>query len=203
MLRFATCAKESFRAPPCSCRERAKKRQPLQAPRRVRTRCPKGRFDDVTAAGNNSGIHAALMFNANARHCRRTFPPRSRGGSTMLKITKQSSDRVDIELSGKLDADTMRSALDELIAKTEDVRHGRMLYRITDFSFPTLGAIGVEMTRIPKLFGLLGKFDKCAVLSDAGWLRKAAEIEGALFPGIAIKSFELHEASAAEAWLSS
>jgi len=119
----------------------------------------------------------------------------------MLKITKPSANRVDIELSGTLDADTMRAGLDDLIAQSEDVSGGSMLYTVTDFSLPTLGALGVELQRLPKLFALLGKFDRCAVLSDTAWLRTAAEIEGAVIPGIAIKSFELHEAAAAEAWL--
>jgi len=119
----------------------------------------------------------------------------------MLKITKRSANRVDIDLSGSLDADAMRDGLDKLIAASEDVKNGRMYYRITDFSLPTLGAIGVEMTRLPKLFGLLGKFDKCAVLTDSDWLRKAAEFEGALFPGLDIRSFELDEQDEAEAWL--
>jgi hypothetical protein len=119
----------------------------------------------------------------------------------MLKITKSSANRVDIELSGTLDADTMRAGLDDLIAQSEDVSGGSMLYTVTDFSLPTLGALGVELQRLPKLFALLGKFDRCAVLSDTAWLRTAAEIEGAVIPGIAIKSFELHEAAAAEAWL--
>lgn len=119
----------------------------------------------------------------------------------MLKITKHSADRVDIDLSGSLDADAMRDGLDKLIAASEDVRNGHMCYRITDFSLPTMGAIGVEMTRLPKLFGLLGKFDKCAVLTDSDWLRKAAEFEGALFPGLEIKGFELDEHDKAEEWL--
>lgn len=119
----------------------------------------------------------------------------------MLTITKPSANRVDIELSGRVDAEVMRRALDDLIAKSEDVTHGRMLYRIPAFAMPTLGAIGIEMVRMPKLFGLLGKFDRCAVLSDAGWIRKAAEVEGALFPGIEIKSFELAETAEAESWL--
>jgi hypothetical protein len=122
-------------------------------------------------------------------------------GSKMLSITKPTANRVDIELRGTIDADIMRKALDDLIDKSEGVTHGRMLYTITDFSFPTLGAIGVEFVRLPKLFGLLGKFDKCAVLSDSGWLRTAAEVEGALFPGIEIKGFELGDSAAAEAWL--
>lgn len=119
----------------------------------------------------------------------------------MLNIVKVSASRMDIELSGKLDADSMREALDELIEQSEGIEHGRMLYRISDFSWPTLGAIGVEMTRLPKLFGLLGKFDKCAVLSDSARLRNAAAIEGALFPGIEIRSFEMNESDSAEKWL--
>lgn len=119
----------------------------------------------------------------------------------MLTITKPAANRVDIELNGRIDADVMRTALDDLIAKSEDVTHGRMLYRIPEFAMPTPGAIGVELARLPKLFGLLGKFDRCAVLSDSGWLRKAAEVEGALFPGLEIRSFELTETEQAEAWL--
>jgi hypothetical protein len=121
----------------------------------------------------------------------------------MFEITKPSANRVDISLSGSLDADAMRTALDDLIETSETVKHGRMLYRITDFSMPTFGAIGVEMARLPKLFGLLGKYDKCAVLSDSAWLRKAAVVEGSLFPGLEIRSFEPGEDAAAEAWLES
>lgn len=119
----------------------------------------------------------------------------------MLTITKSSPNRVDIDLNGGLDAEIMTAGLDDLIAKSEGVQQGRMLYRITDFAMPSLGALGVELTRLPKLFGLLSKFDRCAVLSDAAWLRKAAEIEGAIFPGIDIKGFEMSEVDAAEAWL--
>lgn len=119
----------------------------------------------------------------------------------MLNIIKKSNNRVDIELIGDLNADTMRIGLDELIEASKDVSNGHMLYKISDFSMPTLGAIGVEISRLPKLFGLLAKFDKCAVLSDSDWLRTAAAVEGALFPGIDIKSFEFDEIDAAEAWL--
>lgn len=119
----------------------------------------------------------------------------------MPTITKPAPNRVDIELRGALDAETMRAALDDLIEKSEGVTSGRMLYTIPEFSIPTFGVIGVELKRLPKLFGLLGKFDRCAVLSDAGWIRTTAEIEGALIPGLQIKSFELDHTEAAEAWL--
>ena len=120
----------------------------------------------------------------------------------MLTVTKPAPDRVDIAISGAVDAEAMQAGLDELIRVSEGVRNGRMLYRITDFSIPTLGAFGVELRRLPKLFALVGRFDRCAMLSDVAWLRRAAEIEGRLIPGLEIRSFEPTEADAAEAWLS-
>ncbi|MEM6481755.1 MAG: STAS/SEC14 domain-containing protein [Pseudomonadota bacterium] len=119
----------------------------------------------------------------------------------MLTITKKADNRIDIELHGEIDSETMRKALDDLIAQTAEMTHGLVLYRIHEMSLPTLGALGVEMTYLPKLFGLLGKIDRCAVLSDAAWIRTSAEIEGAIIPGIEIKSFALGEDTAAEAWL--
>lgn len=119
----------------------------------------------------------------------------------MLTIEKPSPNRLNIDLSGRLDAEAMAKGLDDLLEQSEGITGGQMLYRITEFALPSFAAIGVEFARLPRLFSLLGKFDKCAVLSDAAWLRTAAEIEGALFPGIAIKAFELDQKEQAERWL--
>jgi hypothetical protein len=119
----------------------------------------------------------------------------------MLNVSKISANRLDIELSGALDADAMRSALDNLVEKSEGVTEGKMLYRISDFEMPTLGAMAVELYQMPKLLGLIGKFEKCAVISDVAWIRTAAEIEGAVFRSLEIKSFALADTEAAEAWL--
>ena len=119
----------------------------------------------------------------------------------MLTITQIAADQLNIELSGKIDADEMRRALDDLFERSAPIMHGKMLYHIAGFALPSLAAIGVEMARLPQLFALLGKFDRCAVLTDAGWLRTAAELEGKLFPGLDIKSFDLTEEAAAQTWL--
>lgn len=119
----------------------------------------------------------------------------------MYKISKPSSNRLDIELHGSLDADSMKSLMDDLFAKSEGMKDGQMLYTITEFKMPTLGAFSVEFSHLPKLFKLLGCFAHCAVLSDEGWIKTAAEIEGALIPGLKIKSFDLNDVSSAEAWL--
>lgn len=119
----------------------------------------------------------------------------------MLTVTKPAPNRVEIELRGEVDAAGMSAALDRLLSLSADVEHGRMLYLIPEFAMPTLGAIGVELSRLPKLFSLLGRFDRCAVLSDAEWIRKAGEVEGRLFPGILIRSFPLEARAEAETWL--
>ncbi len=119
----------------------------------------------------------------------------------MFTVTPNGLNRVDIELGGKLDSDAMKVALDDLAEKTKDIKNGRMLYRVNDFQFPTLGAIAVEFSRLPKLLSLICKFDRVAVLADKNWVRKVSEIEGALIPGLDIKSFELDQEAEAEAWL--
>ena len=119
----------------------------------------------------------------------------------MVTVSKPSVDRLDIELSGALGADEMRSLIDDLIEKSEGISHGKMLYTISDFEMPSMGAIAVEFQQMPKLFSLIGKFEKCAVLSDASWIRTAAEIEGAVIPSLQIKSFPLSARKAAEDWL--
>lgn len=119
----------------------------------------------------------------------------------MFKVKKQSTSRLDIEISGEITPDEMRSGLAQLIEDAADLKDANMLYRIHNFKMPTMAALGVELGQIPKLFGIIGKFDRCALLCDAGWIRKAAEIEGALMPGVTIKSFEYDQEEAAEAWL--
>lgn len=120
-----------------------------------------------------------------------------------FKITKPSPNRVDLELDGKLDADDMRTALDQLTELSADVENGKMFYRIHNFQFPTFGAIAIEVSRLPGLFKLITKFDRVAVAADEDWIRKASELEGKLFPGLDIQSFPLGEEATAEAWLES
>jgi hypothetical protein len=119
----------------------------------------------------------------------------------MFSVTPDGPNRVDIEFGGKLDSEEMKAALDDLVAKTEGIENGRMLYRVGDFALPTLGAIAIEFSRLPSMFGLIKKFDRCAVLADQDWIKKISEIEGALIPGVEIKGFGLDEEQAAEAWL--
>ncbi|MGX9417562.1 STAS/SEC14 domain-containing protein [Vibrio sp. RC27] len=119
----------------------------------------------------------------------------------MFTVTQIDTNRLDIELSGKLDAEQMKTALDELVTKSEHIENGTMMYDVIDFHFPSLGAIGIELSRLPSMFKLINKFDRAAVLTDTPWIKKASELEGALFPGLEIKAFNRAQKLQAEAWL--
>ena len=119
----------------------------------------------------------------------------------MFKVIKKNESRLDIEFSGKLNSGDMRVALDDLIDNAKEIEHGRILYRILDFDIPTLGALGVEFSRLPEIFRLMKKFDRVAVLANKKWVKKVGEIEGAFIPGLEIKAFDLDEEAEAENWL--
>ena len=121
----------------------------------------------------------------------------------MFRITQNGMNRLDIEMSGKLNSEEMKIALDEFASKSKNIEKGKMLYDVIDFHLPSLGAIGIEFSRLPSMFGLMKKFDRAAVLTDKTWLKKVSEFEGVLFPGLEIKAFDKDQKEEAEAWLSS
>lgn len=120
----------------------------------------------------------------------------------MFKVTLNGTNRLDIELSGKLNSEEMMLALDELVAKSKDIENGKMLYDVIDFHLPSLPAIVIEFSRLPSMFGLIKKFERAAVLSDKTWIKKVSEFEGTFIPGLEIKAFARDQKEEAEAWLS-
>lgn len=121
----------------------------------------------------------------------------------MLKIEQEKDGTFVIEVSGKIDAGEMEKGLSSFIEDTQALEGGKLLYKITNFELPTLGAMVVEMRMIPELFALIRRFDKAAVIADASWIRSMAEWEGMLFPGFEIKSFMPGHEKEARSWLKS
>ena len=121
----------------------------------------------------------------------------------MFKVIPNGINRLDIEMSGKLNSEDMKIALDELVSKSINIKNGKMLYEVIDFHLPSLGAIVIEFSRLPAMFRLMKKFDRAAVLTDKTWLKKVSEYEGALYPGLEIKAFNRDQKAEAEDWLSS
>ena len=119
----------------------------------------------------------------------------------MFKVTKIGTNRLDIALSGKLNSAEMQDALDDLEKAARGIENGVMLYDVIDFHLPSLGAIAIEFSRLPAMFGVIRKFRRAAVLADKHWIQKASEIEGMLVPGLEIKAFDRDRKNDAEAWL--
>ena len=119
----------------------------------------------------------------------------------MFSILPNGRNRLDIVLSGKLDAEEMRTALDALADKSKHIENGRMLYDIVDFHLPSLAAIKVEFARLAEMLRLMKKFERAAVLTDKAWLRKVSELEGFCYPGLEIRAFDRDQRAEAEAWL--
>jgi hypothetical protein len=119
----------------------------------------------------------------------------------MLLVHKTNSNRLDIDAGGPLDAQMMKLGLEDLFEKSEGISDGQMLIKVADFAMPSFGAMMIELAHLPSMFKAMHRFKKCAVLSDAKWMHAAAEVEGALMPGLDVKAFDLKDVAAAEAWL--
>lgn len=119
----------------------------------------------------------------------------------MFIISENGKNRIDITLSGKLDAAEMRSLLDELVEHSAQIDNGLILYDLIDFHLPSLAAIAIEISRLPELFKLIKQFHRVAVLADQAWVRKIGELEGELLPELEIRSFTREQREAAEEWL--
>jgi hypothetical protein len=77
-----------------------------------------------------------------------------------------------------------------LTVESKGIENGKMLFDVVEYHLPSLGAIGVELSRIPAMLGFIKQFDRAAVLSDKSWLKTVSEWEGALIPGLEIKAFD-------------
>ena len=119
----------------------------------------------------------------------------------MFRIERTGEQRVDIVMSGKLNSEGMRIALDELVRHCEGISRGKMLYDVVDYHLPALSAITIEFSPLPKMLGLIRQFSKAAVLTDKTWLKIISELEGKLIPGLQIKAFERSDKAAAVDWL--
>lgn len=121
----------------------------------------------------------------------------------MFRVERAGDNRLDIAISGKLDSEEMKRALDELVAKSEGIEKGELLVDVIDYSLPSINAIGIEFSRLPLMLRFIRKFSKAAVLTDEDWIGRISELESALIPGLETRAFAHDQRAKAEAWLNS
>lgn len=120
-----------------------------------------------------------------------------------MRVERSGKNRLDIVMTGRIDSDAMSEILQQLIDKSEGIKNGKMMFDIVDYQLPTLGAIMVELSRLPAMLSFIRKFDSAAVLADETWIRKISEWEGHILPWLTIKSFHRDQKAEAEIWLAS
>lgn len=120
-----------------------------------------------------------------------------------MRVERSGKNRLDIVMTGRIDSDAMSEVLQELIDKSEGIKDGKMMFDVVDYQMPTLGAMMVELSRLPSMLSFIRQFDSAAVLADETWLRKVSEWEGHLLPWLTIKSFHRDQKAEAEVWLAS
>ncbi|MEM9813041.1 MAG: STAS/SEC14 domain-containing protein [Pseudomonadota bacterium] len=121
----------------------------------------------------------------------------------MLTIERKGPGRIDVSVAGRIGTLEMEAGLERLIAETGDMSAADMLTRVSGRAWPSVGALTVKLRKLPELLALRRRFRRVALVADAGWLRSAAELEGALLPGIQVRGFRPADAGAAEDWLRS
>ncbi|MBB4660336.1 STAS/SEC14 domain-containing protein [Parvularcula dongshanensis] len=120
----------------------------------------------------------------------------------MLNVETTAPNRLHLNLKGRMDANAMTIGLDALVEQAAQMENARVLYTVEgDFEVPTPGALLIELPRLPRLFALLHRFERCAVVAPQAWVRQVAEAEGHLLPGLEIKAFTPDDREAAERWL--
>ncbi len=119
----------------------------------------------------------------------------------MFDISSDTAGYVRLTIGGKVDETEMKNGLEAFLAIVEADDKTDFLYTIHKFEFPALQAIAVELGYLPRLFASRSKIGKVAVVADQAWLRKAADIEGMLIPGLTIETFPLDGEADAIAWL--
>jgi hypothetical protein len=118
----------------------------------------------------------------------------------MFNITRESDGLILLHITGRIDAAEMESGLQHLFADLAEETGARILFRMDDAVLLELSAIAVELRHLPHMLRMMSRIDRVAVLSDEGWVRTGAEIEGRMIPGVEIRSWPLSEEAEARAW---
>lgn len=119
----------------------------------------------------------------------------------MITVNPADHERIDITVEGSVTKEDMQGFLDQFSAIAERMERGHILFTVTDFHWPSLGAIGFEITHLGQFLRAYRHFERAAVICDTAWIRKVSEWEGHLFSWIEIKAFTPDELELATNWL--
>jgi len=108
---------------------------------------------------------------------------------------------VHMSITGNIKPESMTQGLDwihELDAEDDDFN---LRIDMAQGEFDDLAAISAEFKRVATVLRHSKSAKKCALMTDSMFLRNSAKVEGAVIPGLEVRTFDLDEATPAERWL--
>jgi hypothetical protein len=119
----------------------------------------------------------------------------------MLTITPLSTRAIEILAEGHFTAADVATALNRMTAILDDMPQLDILADVRGSPSIALSAIAEELRHLPLVFRMIRQIERVAIVADAGWVRFASRIEGAVIPGMHYEVYERSEAAHAREWL--
>lgn len=119
----------------------------------------------------------------------------------MLSITTLSPAALEMVVDGPMSRADVASAFDQLEAVLDKTETLDLLVDVRGKPDLHLGLIIEELKRLPLVIRMIRAIGRVALIADAGWVRTAAKIEGAVIPGVHYETYERDEAAHARRWL--
>lgn len=119
----------------------------------------------------------------------------------MLTFTPLSPRAVAIVAEGHFTAADVAPALTRLETILDTTPQLDILADVRGSPSISLGAITEELKHWPLLIRMIRAIDRVAIVADAGWVRTAGRIEGAIIPGVHYEVYERKDEAHARAWL--
>ncbi len=118
----------------------------------------------------------------------------------MIELMDTQSGLVGFRASGTVaaaDVQQVTAAVDVELERNSEVS---MLADLTRIEGITADGMLRDIAEGLKRAQQLDRFERVAIVSDAGWARAAAQVENALLPGITVQRFDSSDHDAARAW---
>ena len=119
----------------------------------------------------------------------------------MLTITPLSPRAIEIVAEGHFAAADVFAALERMAGILDDMLKLDILADVRGSPSISLSAIAEELKHLSLVFRMIRQIERVAIVADAGWVRLASRIEGAVIPGVHYEVYERHEAAHAREWL--
>lgn len=119
----------------------------------------------------------------------------------MITVLDLGPNVIAYRAEGRLERSDIDRVFEEVDQKLAGGRKVRVYSEVHTFSGISLDGLWQDIRQSIERWKSISSIEKAALVTDVGWLRKAAIWEDRVFFGIEIRTFSLAERVDAEAWV--